>query len=80
MQQKRQYRISTNMKHNINQEMDTEQKKDFISMLIKDQSSMMDLSEQQPFRMASNNKMKHKWEKETTNIKPIRLEQRDQKI
>ena len=40
------------MKHNINQEIDTEQKKDFISILIKDQSSMMDLSEQQLFRMA----------------------------
>jgi hypothetical protein len=29
MQKKRQYRISPNMKHNINQEMDTEKKKDF---------------------------------------------------
>ena len=32
MQQKRQYRISPNLKHNNNQEMNTEQKKD--SMLI----------------------------------------------
>ena len=34
MQQKRQYRISPNMKHNINQEMGTQQTKEFRSMLI----------------------------------------------
>jgi hypothetical protein len=64
----RQYRISPNMKPNINQERDTEQKKDFISKIIKDQSLMMDLSKQQPclspLRMAYNNKMKHIWERE----------------
>ena len=81
----RQYRISPNMKPNINQERDTEQKKDFISKIIKDQSLMMDLSKQQPclsplrnFNMAYNNKMKYMWEKET-DTKPIRLKQREQK-
>ena len=75
----RQYRISPNMKPNINQERDTEQKKDFISKIIKDQSLMMDLSKQQPclspLRTAYNNKMKHIWERE----KPIRLKQRELK-
>ena len=34
MQQKRQYRISPNLKHDINQEMGTQQKKEFRYMLI----------------------------------------------
>ena len=42
MQHKRQYRISPNLKHNINQEMDTEQKKDFSSMLIIQRSNFND--------------------------------------
>jgi hypothetical protein len=45
MLQQIQYRISPNTKHNINQEMVTELEKDLSSMLIKDLSSKVDLSE-----------------------------------
>jgi hypothetical protein len=45
MQQKRQYRIFPNMKHNINQEMGTQPKKEFRSMLIIQRSKITYLPE-----------------------------------
>lgn len=83
-QQKRQYRISPNMKHNINQEMGTQQKKEFRSMLIIQRSKI----NHRPERVINNHMSittqeleynLHNTMKWTMSTKTIRSKQGEQK-